>query len=110
MFGFGCFSVNQVYAWQLRFDRNNFTHWLKRGYLVRLRQGLYAFPEYRDTPGRSAVFRGSNLQPVLHQPSRRPFLLWVDPRRYRADHQRHVFEDGPLLERVRGILVPERAG
>jgi len=45
MFDFGCFSVNQVYAWQPGFDRNNLSRWLKRGYLVRLRQGLYTFPE-----------------------------------------------------------------
>lgn len=47
---FGCYGVNQVYAWQPGFDRNNLTRWLERGYLTRLRQGLYAFSEYRGKP------------------------------------------------------------
>ena len=27
-------------------DRNNLTRWVKQGYLVKLRQGYYSFPEY----------------------------------------------------------------
>jgi predicted transcriptional regulator of viral defense system len=56
MFDFGCFNVNQVYAWQPGFDRNNFARWLKHGYLVRLRQGLYTFPEYRGKPDMAVYF------------------------------------------------------
>ena len=63
MFDFGCFSVNQVYAWQPGFDRNNFTRWLKRGYLMRLRQGLYAFPEYRDKPDMALYFAARIYNP-----------------------------------------------
>ena len=63
MLDFGCFSVNQVYAWQPGFDRNNFTRWLKRGYLVRLRQGLYTFPEYRDKPDMALYFAGRIYRP-----------------------------------------------
>ena len=40
MFELGCFSIHQVYAWQPGFDRNNFARWIRKGYLVRLRQGL----------------------------------------------------------------------
>ena len=63
MFELGCFSVHQVYAWQLGFDRNNFVRWAKKGYLVRLRQGLYAFPEYRDKPDIAAYFAGRIYNP-----------------------------------------------
>ncbi len=48
LFDLGCFNINQVYAWQPDFDRNNFTRWLKKGLLIHLRQGYYAFPEYKQ--------------------------------------------------------------
>jgi len=63
MLDFGCFGVNQVHAWQPGFDRNNLSRWLKRGYLVRLRQGLYAFPEYRDKPDMALYFAGRMYNP-----------------------------------------------
>ena len=47
-FELGCFNINQVYAWQPKFDRNNLTRWLKKRLLVHLRQGYYAFPEYKQ--------------------------------------------------------------
>ncbi|GAA4310865.1 hypothetical protein [Compostibacter hankyongensis] len=47
MFNLACFNVHQIYAWQPDFDRNNLTRWVKKGYLVRLRQGYYAFSEYK---------------------------------------------------------------
>ncbi len=43
---FACFNTNQIYAWYPGFDRNNLTRWLKKGFLVRLKQGLYTFYEY----------------------------------------------------------------
>lgn len=46
----GCFSIQQVYAWQPDFDRNNLTRWVKRGLLIRLRQEYFAFPEYLRRP------------------------------------------------------------
>lgn len=45
-----CFNINQIYAWQPDFDRNNLTRWIKKGYLVRLRQGYFTFPEYKKSP------------------------------------------------------------
>ena len=63
MFDFGCFSVNQVRAWQPGFDRNNLTRWLGCGYLIRLRRGLYAFPEYRDKPDMALYFAGRMYNP-----------------------------------------------
>jgi predicted transcriptional regulator of viral defense system len=63
MFDFGCFSVHHVYAWQPEFDRNNFGRWLKRGYLMRLRQGVYTFSEYRSKPDMAVYFAGRIYSP-----------------------------------------------
>jgi predicted transcriptional regulator of viral defense system len=43
-----CFSTDQVFATYPGFDRNNLGRWVKQGYLIRLRQGYYTFPEYRE--------------------------------------------------------------
>lgn len=47
----GCFSSRQVYAWRPGFDKNNLGRWVKKGLLIRLRRGWYAFPEYLGRPG-----------------------------------------------------------
>lgn len=44
-----CFTTNQVYALYPEFNRNNLGRWVRQGYLIRLRQGYYAFPEYRES-------------------------------------------------------------
>ena len=62
-FDLGCFSIHQVYAWQPEFDRNNFVRWTRKGYLVRLRQGLYTFPEYRGKPEFTTYFAGRIYNP-----------------------------------------------
>jgi len=61
--GLGCFSIHQVYAWQPAFDRNNLSRWVSKGYLVRLRQGLYAFPDYLGNPDMAAFFAGQIYKP-----------------------------------------------
>jgi predicted transcriptional regulator of viral defense system len=43
------FTTDQVYASYPEFSRNNLSRWVKQGYLIRLRQGYYAFPEYRES-------------------------------------------------------------
>ena len=63
MFDLACFSSNQVYAWQPNFDRNNFSQWIKRGLLVRLRQGFYTFPEYISKPDFSLYFANRIYRP-----------------------------------------------
>ena len=63
MFDLACFSIHQVYAWRPSFDRNNFVNWTRKGYLVRLRRGVYAFPEYIDKPGMAAYFAGRIYSP-----------------------------------------------
>jgi len=48
LFGLACFNIHQIYAWQPDFDRNNLTRWVKKGYLFRLRQGYFAFSEFKS--------------------------------------------------------------
>lgn len=50
MFDLGCFNIHQVYAWKPGFDRNNFSRWIDKGLIVRLRRGYYTFPEYKGKP------------------------------------------------------------
>jgi predicted transcriptional regulator of viral defense system len=63
MFDLGCFSIHQVYAWRPGFDRNNLVRWTKKGYLVHLRRGWYAFPEYKDTPDLAEYIAGKIYTP-----------------------------------------------
>jgi predicted transcriptional regulator of viral defense system len=63
LFELGCLSVHQVYALWPEFDRNNLVRWTRKGYLVRLRQGVYAFPEYRSKPGMAEYFAGRIYNP-----------------------------------------------
>ncbi|MDX9729905.1 MAG: hypothetical protein RBT50_11635 [Bacteroidales bacterium] len=50
LFPLACFNVNQVYAWQPDFNRNNLVRWTSQGLIIRLRQGYYTFPEYLRLP------------------------------------------------------------
>jgi predicted transcriptional regulator of viral defense system len=50
-FDLACFTPGQVYAWMPEFDRNNLVRWGRQGWLVKLRNGFYSFPEYLDVPG-----------------------------------------------------------
>jgi predicted transcriptional regulator of viral defense system len=50
MFDLACFNINQIYAWQPDFNRNNLVNWSNRGLIIRLRQGYYTFPEYKGRP------------------------------------------------------------
>ena len=45
-----CFTTNQVLALQPEFNKNNLTNWLKKGYLLKLKNGFYTFPEYLSKP------------------------------------------------------------
>lgn len=63
LFDLACFNIYQVYAWQPGFDRNNFTRWTKKGYLVRLRQGYFAFSEYRNKPDYFLYFANRIYRP-----------------------------------------------
>ncbi len=63
MFEIACFNINQIYAWQPHFDRNNLTRWIKKGILIRLRQGYYTFPEYKNKPEFSYYFANKIYKP-----------------------------------------------
>ena len=44
----GCFNINQIYVFDPDFNRNNLTYWQKKGWLIYLRNGYYAFPEFKQ--------------------------------------------------------------
>lgn len=50
MFPLACYNVNQVYAWQPDFNRNNLVRWTSKGLIIILKQGYYTFPEYLSMP------------------------------------------------------------
>lgn len=43
-----CFSTHQIYALYPNFNKNNLTNWTKKGYITKLKNGLYTFPEYKQ--------------------------------------------------------------
>ena len=59
----GCFNINQVLLWEKDFDRNNLTRWCHKGLLVKLRNGHYAFPKYRQVPGFARYVAGQIYSP-----------------------------------------------
>lgn len=63
LFDLACFNINQVYAWQPDFDRNNLIRWVKKGYIIRLRQGYYAFPDYKKSAEYSLYFANRIYRP-----------------------------------------------
>ena len=63
MFDLAYFNIYQIYAWQPDFDHNNLTRWIKKGYLIRLRQGCFAFSEYKNKPDYSLYFANRIYRP-----------------------------------------------
>ncbi len=63
LFDWACFNIYQIYAWQPDFNRNNFTRWTKKGYLIRLRRGYFAFSEYKNKPDYSFYFANRIYRP-----------------------------------------------
>lgn len=59
----GCVSIQEVYAGNPGFDRNNFVRWTKKGYLVRLRRGIYAFSELLGKADIATYFAGKLYRP-----------------------------------------------
>lgn len=43
------FTSNQVQSWHPGFDKNNLGRWVKKGYIIKLRNGYYTFKEYNTT-------------------------------------------------------------
>lgn len=63
MYDLACFSIDQVYAWKPGFDRNNLFRWTRKGLLVRLRRGYFAFPEYKGKPDYAFYFANRIYRP-----------------------------------------------
>lgn len=63
MFDLACFNIHQVYSWQPGFDRNNIVRWTKNGQLIRLRQGYYTFPEYKQKSDFALYFANRIYKP-----------------------------------------------
>lgn len=59
-----CFTTNQVYASYPEFNRNNLVYWVRKGYLIRLRQSFYAFPEYKESKNFTLYFAN-----IIYKPS-----------------------------------------
>ncbi len=59
----GCFSIHEIYAWDPDFDRNNFVRWSQKGYLIRLRRGLYSFAELQSVPEMATYFAARIYKP-----------------------------------------------
>lgn len=63
MFDLACFNTDQVYALQPGFDRNNLHRWTSKGMLIRLKKGLYTFPEYKKKPDFALYFANRIYKP-----------------------------------------------
>jgi len=63
MIDLACFNVNQVYAWEPDFNRNNLVRWINNGLIIRLRQGYYTFPEYIGKPDYPFYFANRIYRP-----------------------------------------------
>ena len=60
---YACISTEQVVAAFPRFDRGNYSTWLEKGYIKRLRRSWYAFTDVADTPGIGDYFAGKMYSP-----------------------------------------------
>jgi len=63
LFDLACFNIDQVYAWQPDFSRNNLVRWTKQGLIIRLRKGYYTFPEYKGKAGYPYYFANRIYRP-----------------------------------------------
>ena len=63
IFDLTCFNLNQIYTIQPNFDRNNLTHWVKKGYLLRLKNGCFTFSDYIGKPDVAYLFANKMYQP-----------------------------------------------
>ena len=61
--GFACVSNEQVVAAFPRFDRGNYSTWLEKGYIKRLRRSWYAFADVAGMPGIGDYFAGRMYSP-----------------------------------------------
>ncbi|MDR3226559.1 MAG: hypothetical protein LBT56_02675 [Prevotellaceae bacterium] len=58
-----CFNLNQIYAFQPDFDRNNLVRWKKKGYIIALRNGCFTFADFLGKPDYAYFFANRMYQP-----------------------------------------------
>jgi predicted transcriptional regulator of viral defense system len=58
-----CFTPNQVLTMQPKFNKNNLTNWLQKGYILKLKNGFYTFPEYLSKPNFNFYFANRIYRP-----------------------------------------------
>jgi len=58
-----CFSIDQIYSAYPQFGRTNLTRWIRKGYIERLRQGYYTFPDYKSKRDFSLYFANRIYKP-----------------------------------------------
>ena len=63
MYPLGAWTLDQIRAWRPDFVAANLGAWLKKGYVLRLRQGVYTFAEYAEMPGAGMFFAGRMYVP-----------------------------------------------
>ncbi len=61
--GLGCFSIYQIRAWKNDIDSGSLSRWVKKGYLVKLRQDWYAFCELQNEPDMARFIAGKIYTP-----------------------------------------------
>ena len=59
----GCFYIYQLRAWKNNFDPCALSRWVKKGYIVKLRQDWYAFSELRQEPDMARFIAGKIYSP-----------------------------------------------
>ena len=58
-----CFSNHQIELVFPNFDSKNLSRWQKKSYIIKLRNGLYTFPEYIDKPNLNLYLANRLYQP-----------------------------------------------
>ena len=59
----GCFNIEQIEEFVPDYDRNSITRWVKKGYLMKLRRGQYAFRESAQDPDFPLLVAGQIVSP-----------------------------------------------
>ena len=59
----GLFHINQILSTFPNFNRTNLTRWIQLGYLLKIRQGWYAFPETLEIADFSRYISSRIYQP-----------------------------------------------
>ncbi len=59
----GCFNIDQIEEFVPDYDRNSITRWVKKGYLMKLRRGQYAFRESAQDADFALIVAGQMVSP-----------------------------------------------